>query len=84
MIRFNVAIADVAVLDGQGQIGRTDESKLLTEWIAEGVEAANATSQRGNIALWHDGLPLSEKRTRLGAVAGQTAPERRSPPQEPG
>jgi tetratricopeptide (TPR) repeat protein len=74
--RFNVAIADVGVLGGQGQMGRTDESKLLTRWIVESIEGANATSERGNIALWHDGLPLTEKRTRLGAVAGQTAPER--------
>ena len=74
--RFNVAIADVGVLGGQGQMGRTDESKLLTRWIVESIEGANAISERGNIALWHDGLPLTEKRTRLGAVAGQTAPER--------
>jgi tetratricopeptide (TPR) repeat protein len=74
--RFNVAIADVAVLDDQGQVRRTDESQQLTRWIVESIEGANATSQRGNIALWHDGLPLTEKRTRLGAVAGRTAPER--------
>ena len=74
--RFNVAIAGVGVLDGQGNMGRTGESKLLSQWIVNGLEAANATSQRGNIALWHDGLPLTEKRTRLGVVAGQTAPER--------
>jgi tetratricopeptide (TPR) repeat protein len=42
----------------------------------DSIEGANNTSERGNIALWHDGLPLTEKRTRLGVVAGQTAPER--------
>jgi tetratricopeptide (TPR) repeat protein len=74
--RFNVAIAEVGFLDGEGQIGRTDESELLTQWIVDSIEGANATSERGNVALWHDGLPLTEKRIRLGAVAGQTAPER--------
>jgi tetratricopeptide (TPR) repeat protein len=74
--RFNVAIADVGVLDDQGNMGRTDESRRLSQWIVDSLEGANTTSQRGNIALWHDGLPLTEKRTRLGVVAGQTAPER--------
>jgi tetratricopeptide (TPR) repeat protein len=74
--RFNVAIADVGFLDEQGKMGRSDESELLTKWIVDSIEGANNTSERGNIALWHDGLPLTEKGTRLGVVAGQTAPER--------
>ncbi len=74
--RFNVAIADVGVVDDSGQMRQTAESEMLTRWVVASVEDANASSQQGGVSLWHDGLPLREKRTRLGAVAGLKARDR--------
>jgi tetratricopeptide (TPR) repeat protein len=74
--RFNVAIAGVGVMDANGQMHSSPQSQLLTGWIVAQVEEANRTSQHGQVTLWHDGLPLSEKRTKLGIVSGQTAQDR--------
>jgi tetratricopeptide (TPR) repeat protein len=74
--RFNVAVADVGMMDAAGRMTSSEDSQLLTEWIVAGLEEANDKSERGNIELWHDGLSLTEKRTKLGMVSGQTAEER--------
>jgi tetratricopeptide (TPR) repeat protein len=74
--RFNVAIAGVGVMGADGRMQGSPQSQLLTDWIVAQVEEANRTSQHGQVTLWHDGLPLSEKRTKLGMVSGQTAQDR--------
>jgi tetratricopeptide (TPR) repeat protein len=74
--RYNVAVADVGVLGADGKMQRTEESQLLTKWVVEEIEDANRKSDRGNVEIWHDGLPLSEKRVSLGMISGETAGER--------
>jgi tetratricopeptide (TPR) repeat protein len=74
--RFNVAVAQVGVLADGGRMGSSTESELLTGWIVDELEAANAATAEAQISLWHDGLPLTEKRTRLGMVGGVTAGDR--------
>jgi tetratricopeptide (TPR) repeat protein len=74
--RFNVAIADVGVMDADGRMHDSPESQLFTQWIVDKVAEANRASQQGNVTLWHDGLPLSEKRIKLGMISGQTAQDR--------
>jgi tetratricopeptide (TPR) repeat protein len=74
--RFNVAIADAGIMDGSGQMHRTAESQMITRWLVASVERANASSQQGGVTLWHDGLSLRQKRTRLGMVSGKTAQDR--------
>jgi tetratricopeptide (TPR) repeat protein len=74
--RFNVAIAEVGVIDADGRMQKSAESQLLTQWIVQSVEEANKSSQHGDVTLWYDGMPLSAKRTRLGMVPGRTAQDR--------
>ncbi len=74
--RFRVAIADVGVMDPEGGMRNSEESQLLTSWIVEELEAANDVAQTGGVSIWHDGLPQTEKRVKLGMVSGRTPAER--------
>jgi tetratricopeptide (TPR) repeat protein len=73
---FNVVVAETGVLDGDGQIQPSDDGRRVTAWILAGLAAAEAQAQAGAVRIWHDGLPWTEKGSRLGTVAGQTPPER--------
>jgi tetratricopeptide (TPR) repeat protein len=74
--RFNVAIADVGIQGPDGRMHRSAESQLLTRWVVDRVKEANGASPQGGVSLWHDGLSLREKRTRLGMISGETAQDR--------
>lgn len=74
--RFNVAVAEVGVMDAEGRLHRSEDGQLFAGWIVDKIERADRESEVGGVEVWHDGLPLTGKRTRLGMVSGQTPGDR--------
>ena len=75
---MNVAVAEIGLLDDQGQMQPTDDGRLIREWIVAALTAPGAGDAAGpdRVTVWHDGLPRPQKRVTLGALPGQTAEER--------
>jgi len=75
--RFNVALADVGELDADGRMHGSALSQLFSGWMIDELVAANQKYVFSNrVEIWHDRLPLSEKRVRLGMIAGKTPEDR--------
>ncbi len=74
---LNIAVADVAHLDADGQARAAPDGRLIREWTARALAAANEALTTGDrVGVWHDGLPRTRKRPRLGFVPGATVEER--------
>jgi hypothetical protein len=75
--RFNVAVAEMGQMDAAGVMHRTEAGQLVSKWIFDELTAANARYEGGSrVELWHDSLPITEKRVSLGMIAGRTPEER--------
>ena len=74
---MNVAVTEVGVVDAQGDMQPSADGETIRTWIVGALEAGNAASQAGSrMLLWHDGLPRTQKRPKLGLLAGKTPDER--------
>jgi tetratricopeptide (TPR) repeat protein len=75
---YNVAVADVGQIDGQGRMRRSETGRWISAWVYDEIAAANEEYAAGNrVSLWHDSLSITQKRVKLGLIAGQT-PEARA------
>lgn len=74
---LNIAVAEVAILDQAGQARAAADGMLLRTWIVDALAQANADLEAGHrAAIWHDGLPRTQKRPKLGFVVGATPDQR--------
>ena len=74
---MNVAVTEVGVTDSQGEMQPSADGELLRTWIVGALAAGNAASQADSrMLVWHDGLPRTQKRPKLGLLAGKTPEER--------
>ena len=74
---MNIAVMEVGTLDAQGQVQVSKDGQVITKWITGALAAANATSQDADrMLVWHDDLPRTQKRPKLGVLAGRTSAER--------
>jgi tetratricopeptide (TPR) repeat protein len=74
---MNVAVPEVGAIDAQGQMQPSADGELIGSWVVAALDAGNAASQPGSrMLVWHDGLPRTQKRPKLGFVAGKTPDER--------
>jgi tetratricopeptide (TPR) repeat protein len=77
--RFNVAVTEIGELDTHGAMQRSEVGQLLSKWVFDELSAADATYEGGSrVLLWHDSLPFTQKRVRLGTIGGRTPQERAS------
>ena len=73
---MNVAVTEVGAIDAQGQMQRSADGDLIRTWVVGALAAGNAASQADSrMLVWHDGLPRTQKRPKLGFLAGQTPNE---------
>ncbi len=76
---LNIAVTEVATLDAEGRASATASGRLIRTWTVQALSAANDALDTGNrVGIWHDGLPRTRKRPRLGSIAGATVEERAS------
>lgn len=74
---YNVAVADIGQIDERGRMVRSETGSWLSEWIYDELVAANEQHAAGNrVTLWHDSLPITQKRPELGWIEGQTTEAR--------
>ena len=74
---YNVAIADIGQIDERGRMVRSETGSWLSTWIYDELVAANEQHAASNrVTLWHDSLPITQKRPKLGRIEGQTAEAR--------
>lgn len=75
--RFNVAVAEIGELGADGQMRRTEDGELFSQWIYDELTAANEDLEDSGVEIWHDSMSLLDKRVKLGRVPGET-PEARA------
>ncbi len=74
---MNVAVTEVGAIDAQGEMRASADGDLIRTWIVGALAAGNAASQaERRMLVWHDGLPRTQKRPKLGYLAGRTPDER--------
>ncbi len=74
---LNIAVADIGMLNADGTVQSSPDGRLIRDWITSALEAGNRQQGASSrIAIWHDGLSWTQKRTRLVAPAGKTAQDR--------
>ena len=74
---MNVAVTEVGAIDAQGEMQSSADGELIRTWIVGALAAGNAASQADSrMLVWHDGLPRTQKRPKLGLLAGKTPDER--------
>lgn len=78
---FNIAIADFGQLDpATGQVSASEEGRLLSQWLAENLEAElQSTARRdlpGRVEVWHDAVENPRKNVQLGIMPGASPEER--------
>lgn len=74
---LNIAVADVPILEQTGRASTSPDGVLIREWMVKALAAANEELEVGDrVGIWQDGLPRTQKRPKLGFIAGATAEER--------
>jgi len=74
---YNVAVAGIGQLDTAGRMHRSELGELSGGWIFEDLVDQNDKQAVVNrVEIWHDSLPITQKRVRLGFIAGATPEER--------
>ena len=74
---LNVAVTEVGAVDAEGEVQASADGELIRTWIVGALAAGNAASQaEKRVLVWHDDLPRTQKRPKLGLVVGKTAEER--------
>jgi tetratricopeptide (TPR) repeat protein len=74
---MNVAVTEVGAVDAQGKMQRSADGDLIRTWVVGALAAGNAASQADSrMLVWHDGLPRTQKRAKLGYLVGKTPDER--------
>jgi tetratricopeptide (TPR) repeat protein len=74
---MNVAVTEVGAIDSQGEMQPSADGELIRTWIVGALEAGNAASQADSrMLVWHDDLPRTQKRPKLGLLVGRTPEER--------
>ena len=74
---MNIAVTEVGAIDAQGEMQASPDGELIRTWIVGALAAGNTTSQADSrMLVWHDGLPRTQKRPKLGYLAGKTPDER--------
>lgn len=74
---MNIAVLDPGEEQADGTLARAPDAELIRTWMVEALSTANgpnAAAQR--IGLWHNGLPVSQKRDRLPILRESKADER--------
>ena len=72
--RFNVAVADMGQMNADGSMRSSETGQLVGKWIFDELSASNARFEGGSgVKIWHNSLPITQKRVRLPMIAGQTA-----------
>ena len=80
---YNVAVADIGQIDERGRMVRSETGSWLSGWIYDELVTANNRHAASNrVSLWHDSLPITQKRPKLGRIEGQTAEARALTAQE--
>lgn len=75
--RFNVAVAGIGALDASGGVRPSAEGTLVSRWMFDELVGQNGRQEAANrVLIWHDSLPLTQKRVRLGLIAGASSDER--------
>jgi len=74
---MNIAVTEIGLMDGAGQMHESPDGGLVQGWMVAALETANRQADTsGRITIWHDGLPRTQKRVKLGMVSGKTPDER--------
>ncbi len=75
--RFNVAVAEFGELTPAAIMERSEIGRLVSKWVFDDLQVENEQYPAGNrVELWHDSLPITQKRTEIGFIAGATPQER--------
>ncbi|MDQ3704204.1 MAG: tetratricopeptide repeat protein [Chloroflexota bacterium] len=72
---FNIALADFAQLDENGQTKAIEDGRTMSTWLFKGL---TTESLGANFWIWHDSMSVTEKRVQIGIIPGRTSEERRS------
>jgi tetratricopeptide (TPR) repeat protein len=75
--RFNVAVAEFGQIDEGQNVQRSQVGGLFSKWVFDDLQAENeAYPASSRVEMWHDSLPLTQKRTTIGIVPGATPDKR--------
>jgi tetratricopeptide (TPR) repeat protein len=74
---MNIAVTEVGAMDERGGMQRSADGDLIRGWVVGALDAANAkTAASSQMAIWHDDLPRTQKRVKLGRLAGKSPEDR--------
>ncbi len=78
---FNVAVAEFGQVDAAGHVRPSDDGKRLSEWVFNGLRQEFDSlpldvRQQFQPQVWHDSLPITQKRASIGVIPGDTEAER--------
>ncbi len=74
---MNIAVVDASDSTAGDRSVRTEDSELIRTWIVAALDRENQAMEAGErVAVWHDGLPRTEKRNRLPVLLDEEAEER--------
>ncbi|HEX5688980.1 MAG TPA: hypothetical protein VFX76_03210 [Roseiflexaceae bacterium] len=71
---FNVAVAEFSQIDDQNRIGSSDDSELLSRRLFTAIQQQFQDQSPSAFPplVWHDSMSIFQKRTRIGAIAGDS------------
>ena len=75
--QLNIAVADIGMQSGTGDVRPTDDGRNLGEWIYRELQLGYAEFPLGRPLVWHDSMSFLAKRASIGAIDGVT-PEQRT------
>lgn len=75
--QLNIAVADIGMQAGSGDVRPSDDGRSLGEWIYRELQLGYAEFPFGRPLVWHDSMSFLAKRVNIGAIDGAT-PEQRT------
>ena len=77
VVTMNIAVVDASDFTAPDRAVPTEDSELIRTWMVAALDRENQAMEDGErVAVWHDGLPRTEKRNRLPMLVAEEAEER--------
>lgn len=74
---MNIAVVDASDFTTSDRSVRTADAELIRTWMVAALDRENRSMEAGEqVAIWHDGLPRTEKRNKLPVLVSEDAAER--------
>ena len=75
---FNLAVAQFGQTGANGQVSSSAQGALISQHLYQGLKIeldSLSPADRANFQpqVWQDSLPITQKRTRIGVIPGETA-----------